>query len=108
MESDIGLGGSGLCGPVSESGHGGAALRGVQMVSAVALAVCLWVLVLCLFRGLGRGQAGHGLMVWQDFWSFSHAPSCLLFYFVYGYYSNLLFLSNSIFFFLGEKLWHWH
>ena len=63
--------------------------------------VCFWVLVLCLFRRLGRGQAGRGLMGWQDFWSFSHGPSCLLFYFVYGYYSNLPFLSNSIFW--GKK-----
>ena len=57
--------------------------------------------MLRLFRGLGRGQAGRRLMGRRDFWSFSHEQSCLLFYFVYGYYTipffvkfNFLFLVN--------------
>ena len=65
--------------------------------------VCLWVLVLCLFRGLGLGQAGGGPMGRQDFWSFSHEPSCLLLYFGYGYYSSFPFLSNSISFSRGKN-----
>ena len=98
------LGGSGggwgleerLCGPVSGGGHGGAVLGGMRVVSAMALAgvrVYLCVLVLCLFRKLGRGRVGRGLMGWRDFWSF--LPSCLLFYLLYVYSSNLPFLSNS-------------
>ena len=63
--------------------------------------MCLWALVLCLFRGLGRDKAGRGLMGRRDFWSFSHVPSCLIFYFVCGYYSNLPFLSNI--YFLGKE-----
>ena len=68
--SDIGLGGSGG-GRVWRDCCAGWCL-GVDMVvlSWVECGwcllwpwrVCLWVLVLCLFQGLGQGQAGCGLM----------------------------------------------
>ena len=73
----------------------GAVLGGVRMVSAMALAGMPLGSCVVFISGIRSGSSGSWLMGWRDFWCFSRAPSCLLFYLVYGYYSNLPFLSYS-------------
>ena len=86
-----------LCGPVSGDDHGGAVLGGVRMVSAMALAGVPLGSCVVFISEIKSGSGG----LWVDSVAgllvFLTCAVFFLFYLVYGYYSNLPFLSNLVF-----------